>query len=1106
MAFCLLYNSQNVNAVVNNGQNTSSEKTSTDAEGATTLTEIQDSAAAASDQEINRRETPTSGLSDSYGAPIPNNAYGLSQDTYTPTGPSNPTLPVPVYGVPDAPSNNIVYPAPPPDVPPPISDGNLANAQNDILQNTDIFNQPLQTYGPPKEVYLPPKDTYGPPNLDNTLGNVGSLTLSSFGHNGNIGIGLNANTGHNIGLNTIDLSPPTNGIPFDTYGPPKENYFPPPAPNYSPPKYTKPIFKPKPIYGPPEGKFPLLKPPLESNLPPLKLDIGSKFPKPIYGPPKATYGPPKPIYGPPKPVYGPPKPIYGPPKPIYGPPKPIYGPPKSNYGPPKPIYGPPKPIFSPFSRLPHNSFKPGGVYGPPKDIYSYGPPHIKSIPPNQISFHIPKVNYGPPRPHVGNFGASGLGVSTNFGSVSFGGSSNLGSSSHFGSSNLGSSGGPIKFSTSANFGTPSIKYGPPAPVYGPPQGAHFGPPDPVPSGPPHPGAPAPPTPPDIKYDGWQPIPGLVSRPPGTHHEGGDFLPPPIGNQGIAFTSQSDKYQGVSDSYGAPLNSVTGSGGIVSSTAEQISTGDNTLSLDLHSGGGGTDVIKSISYELVPNNNGGYGIATDSYNAPLTNSLSSGGSFGLGLPQSDVGLVPPSGLYGAPSGGYGTPLLTSPTKGNAIKPPTQPVVFREPVPSGLIQSIGDGSNKNNVGSTYISPPVPDLTKQNSGGIPPPPSNLYSLPEIDIPISFQNIAHGSSNVGLENSFGLGISNFGGGLSHDFSSGGYNLNEAPAITLTSYNAPLGGALTVGLQQGPPVTLDLTGNYAGQFSSGFAGHDCTRNKQIVPHQTYGVPNNEPLNTYGSPDLQAAHSENTVTSTRANSISDQDSEKVAHAKYLGDSYPTDSEIVKSQSIDLNNIPIQGALGSYTLQIQPADGLGSVNGSSYVPHDQVLNDGLLQSILAAIEQPQKQGQSNFGQGSNNIIVDQNVLVQGQSKFGAQIFDETQGQLYNVGSLMSEVQKTDENSFDKVGEENSNKDDGRTINGSENSEIALYFNNGETNGEQKEIPEQASKASESNDVRNGQQYGSFVSIETPNGKVAYNDYKLAEDRSSVLQKKCKQCSN
>lgn len=57
----------------------------------------------------------------------------------------------------------------------------------------------------------------------------------------------------------------------------------------------------------------------------------------------------------------------------------------------------------------------------------------------------------------------------------------------------------------------------------------------------------------------------------------------------------------------------------------------------------------------------------------------------------------------------------------------------------------------------------------------------------------------------------------------------------------------------------------------------------------------------------------------------------------------------KSQSLE---IPVQGQLGSYSLQFQAADPLASQSNDIESPdHQKLLSEGLLQSILSAIEQP-----------------------------------------------------------------------------------------------------------------------------------------------------------
>ncbi|CAD1475675.1 unnamed protein product, partial [Heterotrigona itama] len=278
-----------------------------------------------------------------------------------------------------------------------------------------------------------------------------------------------------------------------------------------------------------------------------------------YGPPSDDYGPPigSSIKGP-APVYGPPElvgdqgptPIYPPPPPDL--PPPIYGPPLASYGPPrniKPLHSPPKQSFGgpPLSILP-SKLNFGSLklhYGPPKQ--HYGPPHSFG------SFRPPKPQYGPPLKFTSNqyiaVGSSGLGPTK---------------SAH---------GPPVPFDTygvppqklAVQFSSqPSDNYGPPPPPsfgvlvpeaeYGPPAADLYRPPVPPP------GVPAPPTPPDIKYDGWQPIAGLANQqptniygPPSEEHKVIDGSS--LGLQLPQSTSNVIENPNVpSDSYGVPIHS------------------------------------------------------------------------------------------------------------------------------------------------------------------------------------------------------------------------------------------------------------------------------------------------------------------------------------------------------------------------------------------------------------------------------------------------------------------------------------------------------------------------------------------------------------------------
>ncbi|XP_050314464.1 uncharacterized protein LOC126748954 [Anthonomus grandis grandis] len=884
---------QHVAAVVNTGQTKAVEESEKPSATETKENEKKPDATdlvAESSETTNRREAPA--ISDTYGIP----SLGSN-------------LPVPVYGVPNAPSNNFVYPAPPPDIPP------------------------------------PPPSLYGPPTLGNTYG-----------------------------------VPQVNPLPGKGYGPPH---------------------------------------PVKYGAPPFTFNQFSNFipPKPLYGPPKNSYGVPN------------------------KPPKFHKFPPK-NFGlrPPKPIYGPP-------------------IY---KDNFNF----------NKFNF---KGNL-----NSNNF--NNLYTSSLLNTFSTNSLSNL----YSGVSSLNHQyGAPVlppkpTLSLSVQYGVPntglSSQYGVPEKVF-PESTAGYGPPQPSANPkPPHPGAPAPPTPPDIKYDGWQPIPGLVSkRPEEIHHVTGDgsgyhdLSPPPLSGNGHVSTSYgappvtldlsqgpsvleqpgglSNSYgvplnsgsKGISDSYGAPLGTVTGSGGIVASSGDEAhnsgssshSSSSHSLNIDLSSIGlgQGADVqaIKSIEYNISPQGHDSgstlqlsntYGppqasgsvSAGHSFNSFSSSSQSIKGGFASSSHADAIGLVPPSGVYGAPpTTQYGTPLYTSSYKGSK------------------------GSGKG-FGNSYL-PPAP----------PVPPINSYGVPSTHGAISFQNVAHGSSTAGLN------LQQF-------------HIDGANALPLTSYNVPLGtvdGSYSLPAAGGgdiveldyshPSVSIDLT---EGKSSS--AQLDCYNKQQLqVPSLSYGVPSADSYTSslsslttnianshgqssysssqpqislqYGVSDL--AHSSSIKSESKVNSAVESTEE--AHGKDYGKSvaasFGPNSELVESQSIDLNNIPLQGNLGSYTLQIQSADG-----GTGQVSHTQVLNEGLLQSILQAIEQPGKQGQN----AQYPIILQPSVERSNYS------VNETLSNLDNSHEQASEIRevRVEAPKSNNIEEEKAEDktDDEETLQLLDTSNIALYY--------------------------------------------------------------------
>ncbi|KAK9751808.1 hypothetical protein QE152_g4659 [Popillia japonica] len=999
----LLLVTRTTTAVVNNGATAKSslESSTSTAETKDTSSEIaSDSRGASSETEANKREAIIELTENFATAGILDGIYGPPIDSYL-TSSNSINLPVPVYGVPNT-GPNLIYPTPPPDIPPPLPSVSLTYA----LPNAGI------------------KDIYGPPKFSYT--SIKSKPIRT-----------------------------KYGVPF-IQRPPKPLI----TSNFHIPK------GPKPVYGPP------------------------RFLKPNFNKiPKLQYGPPKPQYGPP------PKLAYGPPKQVQIQTATVYIPPSGG------------PLLNPQIS--------GAILNPPPIAPTYGPPKIQ----------------------------------------------------------------------------PAQQYGPPEPVI---------------HGPPHPGIPAPPTPPDIKYDGWQPIPGLVSRPPsdiygvpnqgghdvndlqiipglvsrppsdiyGVPNQGGHdvndlqistgfILPPPAagGDAGVHSLSLQENFKGngaISDSYGAPLNTVTGSGGVVASSGEehhQQSQGgldilvnnqeqhnhQSNINVGLSAiGVGGQDnslsVIKSVGYQLFPNYGLGYSGAypngaTDTYGAPPINSYSQAGpypaasyktsstagfgsafnsyNFGkeISLSPTGVGLIPPSGVYGAtPNSQYGTPLFQPANQhfhgaGQKYHQPRKPVVFREPVPVGLIQSIGnivnqkdasgiiDTIHSNSVGPTYLPPPVPEVTKPVKEAVTP--SGLYSLPHVERPISFQNVVHGSPTAGLSHQLSNSLNLNAAGGDYNFGS----IDGAYALPLQTTGVGFNTNQNHN-QQNYYVDSSRQVNFNQDYNSYSLQnlepyHDCN-----TPQLGYNLPSGigggyQGQNSYivgAGTDLQTSHSQSTasLSSTSSNSVSEVT--KDSYAKSLGETFANGGDVVKSQSLDLNNIPIQGALGTYTLQIQSADGLGGGSSSSAnIPHEQVLNDGLLQSILAAIEQPQQK---------------QQIQLQAQHD-QSQIYS----QIANVPADLVQNQRSDEDARGEQSVKNAliltapvevggpsylnGTEGGRNDFGDhgliDNNEIALYFNNTNIQQQSVDLESEEDVSSDAGDVKNAQQYGSsFVSFKTPSASYSYGE--------------------
>lgn len=179
----------------------------------------------------------------------------------------------------------------------------------------------------------------------------------------------------------------------------------------------------------------------------------------------------------------------------------------------------------------------------------------------------------------------------------------------------------------------------------------------------------------------------------------------------------------------------------------------------------------------------------------------------------------------------------------------------------------------------------------------------------------------------------------------SSSFELAQHAKDLLTSYGPPASGAVTSGdayanEQEGSTI---LQSSY-GPAASGNPADSYAHSADSYAH---------------SPDSYAHGSQKSVSTVQIDSISNNNnntSTNITDTKI--DELPGLStsglDIVSAQKSVNIEIPVQGQLGSYSLQFQAADPLASQNNELDSPdHQKLLSEGLLQSILSAIEQPKQ---------------------------------------------------------------------------------------------------------------------------------------------------------
>lgn len=152
----------------------------------------------------------------------------------------------------------------------------------------------------------------------------------------------------------------------------------------------------------------------------------------------------------------------------------------------------------------------------------------------------------------------------------------------------------------------------------------------------------------------------------------------------------------------------------------------------------------------------------------------------------------------------------------------------------------------------------------------------------------------------------------------------NADPQQLLTSYGPPASGAAN---------SIDSLIN---------------TNEIHAASSSYGPPPS------GNPGDSYAHSsQKSLSTVQVDSVSNVTSNEVeSQVGELPGLSTSGLDIISAQKSIPLEIPVQGQLGTYSLQFQAADPLASQNNEIDTPdHQKLLSEGLLQSILSAIEQP-----------------------------------------------------------------------------------------------------------------------------------------------------------
>ena len=1075
---CVFLVAQKVTAVVNKASSQSS---------ATKTEEVADSVAA------------EDRLSNSYGPPA--NDYGPP--------PSNKyNGPAPVYGPPELTGDHRppqIFDPPPPEQPPPLFNAPKPFSQYGPPSKPKPqygppkssygpppsapkpnYGPPKPQYGPPKPQYGPPKPQYGPPKSQygppkSSYGPPSSFRPPKPEYGPPLKFSGPPSSQYGPPSGGFGGAPPAHGPPIplsvEAYGPPKKPVAPfvsKPQDEYGPPPPLQ--GGPQPQYGPPSNDLygPPPPPPPGVPAPPTPPDIKYDGWQPIAGhisapnqqqPPSDNYGAPPPApsndYGPPPSNnFGPPPSNdYGPPPSNnFGPPPSNdYGPPPSNnFGPPPSNdYGPP----------PANNFgsPPSNDYGPPlggdgsSDLGGGHLPDHGSSAPISSDPNVPRDSYGAPlsNPEDHNLKSSVSHVTTTHED------SGLPPPDLPQFEPLHNNQPPIDSSSTNNIDQHhNVLSG----QYGLPNTDSLS---------------------IVKTVGFELLPNPGALTSDSH-----------GNSGSSISFHGSSNQGLSDSYGVPAFGGSHSSGGDDLSLQQLPAPSGNYGPPADTYGPPTSFSSGGSFSSSHGHRGGslssFGQFNSGFHKPNGHYRNRNRGGFRPPPPPPGGFIPPRRppmkfRDSVPAG-----LLNNL---NRYLPPIKPHKTYGPPPihdQQLPNLQGHGSFHGSPNSFASSNSFSQVSSFNTHTALAAPNVNYGTPLSfnDFNTPAPSLTYGAPNFGPSSSFGNGgnlyhgvgtsiAPTYGAPIINDCQKNGGNFqynnfgsssNQGLNFDISNHqsfsNGHSGnsGAGGLNLDYGTPsinsISNSLSSSYATPHVNELELQSHESHHQGNLKDSYGNPISD---SYGAPDQSgagaavtthvhtASHEFSDSSSHSQNSLSGSSeglSAEALTAALTAQGYGEAKNIVPSTEVDAtqfiksdeggqalalaqtltaegDGFQIQGSQGTYTLQIQPADGgYGTEGSDGSIRHDQVLANGLLQNILAAIEQQPGNGQIQL-QG-----------IQPSQFYGGDLAHAASSSF--VSSTQSKQLRGDTSPSD---EEHHDQE----VGASEDSKIALFFNQGHDSG-------------------------------------------------------------